>query len=51
MECTLTDPNKIFKSHFCFIKNYNRNSSTMNIGFTTNKPFDKLMVSIIRMKL
>ena len=47
MECTVTDPHNIFKSHFCFVKNYNRNLSTINIGFTTNKPLDNLMVSLV----
>lgn len=32
------------KSHFCFVKNYNRNVSTMNFGFILNRELNQMFL-------
>lgn len=32
------------KNHFCFVKNFNRNVSTMNYGFFLNRPLNQMFI-------
>ena len=45
IQCKVSEANRIVENHYCFIKNYNRNVSSLSLGLKLKKEVNKFYVS------